>query len=52
VIRYTTDSSEPTINSEIYTKPIEDKGKIILAAFSKNGRKGKSTIIENNERPQ
>ncbi|MHB1148361.1 MAG: family 20 glycosylhydrolase [Lutibacter sp.] len=48
VIRYTTDSSEPTINSEIYTKPIEHKGKIILAAFSKNGRKGKSTIIENN----
>lgn len=48
VIRYTTDGSEPTINSEIYTKPIEVKGKIILAAFSNNGRKGKSTIIENN----
>ncbi|MDP2069070.1 MAG: family 20 glycosylhydrolase [Lutibacter sp.] len=49
VIRYTSDGSEPTINSEIYTKPIEDKGKIILAAFSNIGRKGKSTIIENNE---
>ena len=49
VIRYTTDGTEPTINSEIYTKPIENKGKMILATFSNNGRKGKSTIIENKE---
>jgi hexosaminidase len=49
VIRYTTDGTEPTSNSEIYTKPLEDKGKITLAAFSNNGRKGKSTIIENKE---
>lgn len=48
VIRYTADGTEPTINSEIYTKPIVEKGKITLAAFSNNGRKGKSTIIENN----
>ena len=49
VIRYTTDGTEPTINSEIYTKPIENKGIMILATFSNNGRKGKSTIIENKE---
>jgi hexosaminidase len=48
VIRYTTDGSEPTINNEIYTKPLEVKGKITLAAFSNYGRKGKSTEIENN----
>lgn len=46
-IRYTTDGSEPTINSEIYKNPIEAKGKITLCAFSSNGRKGKLTVIEN-----
>lgn len=46
-IRYTTDGSEPTSNSEIYKIPIDKKGKITLCAFSNNGRKGKLTIIEN-----
>jgi hexosaminidase len=46
-IRYTTDGSEPTINSEIYKTPIAAKGKITLCAFSSNGRKGKLTVIEN-----
>ncbi len=46
-IRYTTDGSEPTINSDIYKFPIAIKGKITLCAFSNNGRKGKLTIIEN-----
>lgn len=46
-IRYTTDGSEPTKMSPIYKKPIAEKGKIILTAFSTNGRKGKLTIIEN-----
>jgi len=47
VIRYTTDGSEPTINSDIYTNPFNIKGKITLAAFSENGRRGKLTVIEN-----
>jgi len=47
VIRFTTDGSEPTSNSEIYTTPISKKGKITLAAFSENGRRGKLTLIEN-----
>lgn len=47
-IRYTTDGSEPTINSKIYKSPIAAKGKITLCAFSSNGRKGKFTVIENN----
>jgi len=49
IIRYTTDGTEPNSNSEIYTKPILEKGKITLSAFSNNGRKRKSTIIENKE---
>ena len=46
-IRYTTDGSEPTMNSEIYKTPITAKGKISFAAFSNKGRKGKLTVIEN-----
>ncbi|MFZ2284153.1 MAG: chitobiase/beta-hexosaminidase C-terminal domain-containing protein, partial [Lutibacter sp.] len=49
VIRYTTDGTEPNVNSEIYTKPIVEKGKITLAAFSENGRRGKLTLIENSK---
>ncbi len=47
IIRYTTDGSLPTINSKIYTSPIAEKGKITLAAFSKSGRNGKLTVLEN-----
>ena len=46
-IRYTTDGSVPTIKSNIYKNPIAKKGKITLSAFSKNGRNGKLTSIEN-----
>lgn len=48
-IRYTTDGSEPTINSEIYKTPIAAKSKIMLCAFSSNGRKGKTTTIDNRD---
>jgi hexosaminidase len=47
-IRYTTDGSEPTINSKIYKSPITAITKITLCAFSSNGRKGKLTVVENN----
>ncbi|NEW77855.1 MAG: family 20 glycosylhydrolase [Gelidibacter sp.] len=47
-IHYTTDGSEPTNNSEVYITPIDKKGKFLLAAFSKNGRNGRITKIENN----
>ncbi len=46
-IHYTTDGSLPTIKSKIYKYPILEKGKITLAAFSKNGRNGKIVILEN-----
>ncbi|MFI0490537.1 family 20 glycosylhydrolase [Flavobacterium sp.] len=46
-IRYTTDGSVPTINSKVYKNPIPEKGKITLAAFSKSGRNGKLSVLEN-----
>ncbi len=47
IIRYTIDGSEPTFKSEIYSRPIAKKGTIKFCAFSKNGRKGKLTAVEN-----
>jgi hexosaminidase len=35
-IRYTTDNSEPTIKSNLYTKPVSVSGKVNLKAFSNN----------------
>ena len=46
-IRYTTDGSEPTNKSAIYSSPITKKGKITFCAFSNNGRKGRMTTVEN-----
>ena len=46
-IRYTTDGSEPTNKSEIYSTPIARKGKITFCAFSSNGRKGRISSVEN-----
>lgn len=48
-IHYTTDGTNPTINSPIYKSEITVKGKISLCAFSSNGRKGKTTIIDNRD---
>jgi hexosaminidase len=45
VIRYTTDGSEPTINSKIYTAPLANNGKILLKAFSNSGRAGRSVEV-------
>jgi hexosaminidase len=46
-IRYTTDGAEPKSNSTTYNYPIGAKARIKLCAFSSNGRKGKTTIIDN-----
>ncbi len=46
-IRYTPDGTEPTMKSAVYLKPIEAKGTIRLAAFSANGRRGRSIQIIN-----
>ena len=46
-LRYTTDGSEPTINSPIVAGPITDKGNIQVAAFNSQGRRGNASRIEN-----
>ncbi len=47
IIRYTSDGTEPTVKSKIYTSPITEKGEIRLSAFAKTGRKGRTTSIQN-----
>jgi hexosaminidase len=39
-LRYTTDASEPTIKSALYTGPLPAKGKIRIKAFDGRGRSG------------
>lgn len=44
MIRYTTDGSDPTSNSAIYSQPIPDNGKVRLRLFSASGRGGRVSI--------
>ncbi len=46
-IRYTVNGKEPVSSSEIYTKPITQKGIIKLKVFNNMGRSGVTTTIEN-----
>lgn len=46
-MRYTIDGTIPNLKSPIYSAPIKTKGKIIVAAFAKNGRMGPVSEIEN-----
>lgn len=46
-IRYTTDGTAPTIKSKMYSKPLTEKGKFTLCAFSKDGRKGRIISLIN-----
>lgn len=48
-VRYTTDQTEPTQNSPIYTKPIPAKGLIRFRTFDSRGRAGKTSEILSNE---
>jgi len=44
-IRYTTDGSDPTEESQLYTSPVTVKGKIKLRVFNSNGRSSRITEI-------
>jgi hexosaminidase len=46
-IRYTTDGTEPTINSKQYGQPITEKGLIKLRAFDSKGRGGRTIEMNN-----
>ena len=48
IIRYTTDGSEPDMNSPVYALPITAKGKITLKVFNQQGRSGKKVTVVNN----
>ncbi|WP_240008469.1 beta-N-acetylhexosaminidase [Pseudaquidulcibacter saccharophilus] len=46
-LRYTTDGTEPTINSQIVKGPITDRAIINVCAFNKIGRKSRTSTIDN-----
>ena len=46
-IRYTTDGSEPTVNSTRYEGPIKTRGVIKARAFSRNGRGSVVIVVSN-----
>lgn len=45
-LRYTTDGSEPSVLSKLYTGPISERGTIKIAAFDAGGRKGRVVELE------
>jgi hexosaminidase len=45
-IRYTTDGSEPDVNSVLYDKPVSVSGEVRLKAFDSSG-KGSRTVVVN-----
>ncbi|MDJ1506045.1 family 20 glycosylhydrolase [Xanthocytophaga agilis] len=47
-IHYTTDGSEPTLNSPVYSGPIKEKGTIKLKSFNLTGR-GSHTVLVTNQ---
>ena len=46
IIRYTTDGTEPTNKSQIYTQPVKVEGTIILRAFNNGGRGSRTSIVQ------
>lgn len=48
IIRYTTDGSEPTLKSEIYSTAITTKGEIDIQSFNEAGRGSAIVKVKNN----
>ena len=46
-VRYTTNGTEPTKNSQLYTGPISEKGTVKLKVFDPSGRAGRAVTVEN-----
>ncbi|MFD2513290.1 family 20 glycosylhydrolase [Pontibacter locisalis] len=47
-IRYTTDGSEPTLNSKTYTAPVPTTGEVKLKVFNPEGRSGRVVTVKDN----
>ncbi len=47
MLRYTTDGSEPTVRSRVYSGAIAEKGTVKIKAFDGRGRGSLTTIVEN-----
>jgi hexosaminidase len=45
-IRYTTDGSEPTIQSTVYTEPVKFSGEVRLRAFDAAGRSSRTVLVK------
>ena len=45
-LRYTTDGSQPSIESRLYTRPIKDNGTVKVAAFDHRGRASQAITVE------
>ncbi|MBE9465382.1 family 20 glycosylhydrolase [Dyadobacter subterraneus] len=45
-IRYTTDGSEPTAQSALYSSPVKVSGTVKLKSFDKAGKSSRSSIVE------
>jgi hexosaminidase len=46
IIRYTTDGTEPTVNSPVYNGPVDTKSAVRLRAFDNKGRGGRTVVVE------
>lgn len=46
-LRYTTDGSEPGVDSKLYSGPVSEKGVVKVAAFDAGGRRGRVVELEN-----
>jgi hexosaminidase len=45
-IRYTTDGTEPTLSSTVYTVPVAVKGVVKLKAFTTTGRSSRTVVLQ------
>ena len=45
-LRYTTDGSEPGLNSAVYTGPVQVRGTVRVRAFDTRGRGGRVVVVE------
>ena len=44
-IRYTTDGSEPTVQSQLYLEPVKVSGTVKLKSFVKGGKFSRTSVI-------